>query len=250
MRLFRELNGAIYVIEYMPIRDKVIEYKKYEMESIPSDYRVLRAEYNSDYNYIKSDVITNSLMSLNYKLPNKALEYMYHKIECSELSSSVKKDFINNYIRGADYSVFNPHKISPTYKEMDNDKKTKFNELDILSSKNKDMLKDLKCFLTTSNYVKSSGIYIMEKIVNIPESLLLYHLLDNERYDEIDVCIKEQFELFSNEGIINSYNVDDIVMFEEELKKSGIKFDSVLDKLRNKVKKSEKILKLVRDSNN
>ena len=98
MRLYEEINDKIIVTEYLPDKEKVLEFKKREIEKVPKEERLLSAERNTNWHYIKFGQDNIGLTELLYREKNLAWGYAYHKLECSKLNKKEQEKIINDYI--------------------------------------------------------------------------------------------------------------------------------------------------------
>jgi len=249
MRILEKNKDKINVYNYVPNYEKVVAYKKREIEKIPEQERVLIAETSAFPFEINKSKLTNSILRLNY---STTFETIYHKFEISKLSNEECKNILNKYIYNFEYDEqMIPHLIEPNYEDVNSVCKEKIGKLK-LNFKDIEMLKTIKYFLAPKNYKHNydDGIATMDEIINLPKTLFLFHLLINEQYKNIrkDYDISEQIELFSKEPqLIQSFDINKIKEFDDSLKQAGVNNEITnYQKLELQVESSEKILKILR----
>ena len=256
MRLFVEEANTITVHEFLPNHQKVVDFKKREINSIPVNERVLRAERNSLGISIEKDNLKNSLLNLIYKQNKESKlidEAIFHRIASSELDENTKKRLLENYIYEDDHTYY-PHKIYPSYIDLDEKRKKQFNSFQFINDNDKEILRKVKYYITRGYEYKkdeSKGIEYLEGIINSTENLYLYHLLLNEKYNDLEgKDVTNQFNLFWLKEQ-SKFDKKQVRELDNNLRNCGIRLERTnYELLMDKVKRSEKVLKLIKDESN
>lgn len=257
MRIFKLEGKKVIVSNYSPNIEKLIEFKKKEIATIPQDERVLSAERdatpasNKSYSIKREKDELVCFENLLYKNSNDK----YHLLECSKLSEEEQTKIIAKYIKWRNYYGYEPHAIETPYEELKPTyKKDRIDFATFIDNKSKQTLRNLRYFLTSDNYAKQDNRFIerMEGIININKALYLYHLLITEQYDMlIDKDIEEQLRLFDKQEVVCEFNMNEIGVLDRNLAKVGIIIkDNNYNKLMDQVKRSEHVLKLINKINN
>ena len=250
MRIF-EYDGEKFIVKEYWVEEKpLIDFKFSQIITHPEDERVLSAERGINGYSIKRDKRIVSFGNILYK----NFKEDYHKIECSKLTSTEQGKILAKYIGwGNGPQGYYPHAIETPYDELRPIyEKARIDRSSLIDAQDKKTLKNLRYFLTSDSYTKSAdgNSARMEGIINISEQLYLYHLLENEQFDQIgDRDISEIIKLFSKNDIICEWNANEVNSFDQSLKKAGIiSKQNNYDKLMDKVKHSEKVLQKIKNN--
>lgn len=252
MRIFEETKDKVIVTEYLPERDKVLEFKKREIEKIPEDERVLSAERNTNFYSIKTEMDFIGLEELLYKEINGPIwGYHYHKLECSKLSEEKQKKIIDDYTNNVVDILYGVYKIESPYDKLSEIQKNYFDCFSLIDAKDKEVLKKLKYFLTSDSYkIINNNIARMDGIINSTEKMYIYHLLVNDKFNNlIKKDIEEEVNLFFPFKKICEIDTKELIKNQINLKTAGIisnNTETYYDKLIAKVKESKPILKLIK----
>ena len=257
MLIFEYDGRCINVYNYFENRQKLKEFKKKEISKIAQDERVLSAERSItgvSYSLKKDDIVC--FENLLYR---DAID-KYHKIECSRLSQKEQDIIINKYINDCRLHVgwhsspmYQPHALESSYNELRPlYKKDRIDKSQFINNQDKETLRKLKYFLTSTDYsILDDGMRArMEGIININEPLYIFHLLEHEQYDKlIDKDIEEQMSLFDKPSLVSKFVMYDVEQFDRKLYDVGVGLkpeNTNYTRLMNKAKKSEHILRLIK----
>lgn len=251
MRLYEEINDKIIVTEYLPDKEKVLEFKKREIEKVPKEERLLSAERNTNWHYIKFGQDNIGLTELLYREKNLAWGYAYHKLECSKLSIKEKEKIINDYTEHVIDINYIPYSIETPYENMCDLSKEKIDNFPLIDINDKEVLKKLKYFLASDGYnILDHNKARMEGIINSTEAMYIYHMLILDKFKDItNKNIEEEVNLFLPFKKLCEFDVKELRKNDINLKSIGIvpnNSESDYDKLMTKVKESEHILKLIK----
>lgn len=247
MKLFEEIGDKIIVTEYFSDSKKVKEFKKKEIEKIPEDERVLSDETNTNL-CIKTGRNEVDFRDLLYMERNN-----YHKIVCSKMSKEMKKEIISSYINSAGSLLYEPYIIKNPYEKdtVTDVVKSRIDYSNLINDKDRETLRKLKYFLTSGSYkVINNNIACMDGIINATESMYLYQLLVNDKFNNLlNKDIEEEVNLFFPFKKICEIDIKELIKNQINLKTAGIisnNTETYYDKLMTKVKESEPILKLIK----
>lgn len=247
MKLFEKIGDKIIVTEYFSDSKKVKEFKKKEIEKIPEDERVLSDETNTNL-CIKTGRNEVDFRDLLYMERNN-----YHKIVCSKMSKEMKKEIISSYINSAGSLLYEPYIIKNPYEKdtVTDVVKSRIDYSNLINDKDRETLRKLKYFLTSGSYkVINNNIACMDGIINATESMYLYQLLVNDKFNNLlNKDIEEEVNLFFPFKKICEIDIKELIKNQINLKTAGIisnNTETYYDKLMTKVKESEPILKLIK----
>ena len=255
MRLFEKKDNNIIVHAYIPDASKVSEFKEKELKKIDADCQLFRAETNSWNKPMRDSSLSLELLTLVEIRTGISIGGLFHKLEKSHLSPEQAKYILESYIYGTYGDQLKLHQLYPSYLEMPSSKQQLLEKKDALTEDDKRIIRSLKYYLSSDIYSNcpETGTDYIDGIINLPESLFLYHMLEREQYQVASRCdLTEQLSLFnlSDQDSI-TFDILEVEALDEKLKTAGaITEKTNCEVLEDYVRYSEKVLSLIRKTSN
>lgn len=226
MYLYQMKDENVEIYKIVSTR-RLCSYKESEMDKIPFEMRVM-------------DVVTNDFSEGGDNLENAEGSIRYSKF----VYNYVDRDF-----NSCDYSKFyridkysNSKEIKEAQKvvsDYSSQKKSMGKVLEVKSSKD-EYIKYL--LLTKACYTHHGRESYMRDIICLPKSLYLLELFLQQKFDLLaDEDIFEILKLYDIEGLVKKISFEEL----QELRKYNLISKKELQKIENKIGKSEKVLKLI-----
>ena len=222
MYLYEKNNSKIDVFLMKPNDEKIYEFKKREMSKIDEDKRVLNAITNSR-KILEEDIKVYLDSDLNYQKIDRCNGTLFHELCSYELD---------------DFEKERQNKLLEKYYNSN----VAYNKQIKKVKNNKDII---YIMLLSSKYYRakfSNDIYFISNIINLTKNLYFFEMFSLSNFDNLkDEIIIKLLDLYDFIGKVSEVDYEEII----KLNKFDL-IDTEEKQIVDKLKKSEKILKLVK----
>lgn len=220
MYLHDKNNEQINIYSLIPNKKKIYEYKKEKMEKIPFEKRVFTAKTN-DYHCL--EILRDYIWDIDLQNEKSKLygECAYHKLISYNTLNKIEKQeiLLEKYYNN---DMTHSGKIFKIYR----------------SRKNYDINNLLLCEPYYKEEIYSEGVYSMEDIINIPDSLYNFEMFDRKKFNLIKHENFEELLKLYDINLMTTFNINDA----EKIYSFEIKHEDLVN-----LDNSKKILKFIKN---